>query len=138
MQRILNLLEQGIVPMLVGISLFVIGVLLSNGVMGGGDSFAHFLIAKYSWQHSHLFFDHWGKPLFTTLASPFAQLGLYGVVWFNALCGITSTFITYQILKQEKLPGVAAMALLLTPYFASIHVSGLTEPLFTTILIVLI
>jgi len=138
MQRIVNLLERGIVPILIGIIVFIIGILFSNGVMGGGDSFAHFLIAKYSWKHAYLFFDHWGKPLFTILASPFAQFGLQGIVWFNVLCGIVSTYTTYQILKQEKLPGIAAMALLLTPYFASIHVSGLTEPLFTTILIALI
>ena len=35
---------------------------------------------------SGLYLDHWGKPLFTLLASPFAQLGFAGMKAFNALC----------------------------------------------------
>ncbi len=134
MQRILHLLQKSIIPLLAGVLVFVIGATVSNGVMGGGDSFAHYLIAKYSWLHYHLFFDHWGKPLFTILSSPFAQLGLKGVTFFNVCCGVLSSVLVYLILRKEQLPSIAVFALLLAPYFTSLHVSGLTEPLFTSIL----
>ena len=109
---------------------FVTLAWVSNGQMGGGDTYAHFLISKYSWSHPELFFDHWGKPVFTILSSPFSQFGIRGMVLFNALCGLSTGFMVFLTLSKLKINPFATFALLLSPFFAAIHVSGLTEPLF--------
>jgi ABC-type cobalt transport system substrate-binding protein len=49
--------------------------LKSTGSHAGADDLFHTEIAKYSWKYPHLLFDHWGKPFFTLIASPFAQFG---------------------------------------------------------------
>jgi len=62
-----------------------------------GDSIQHYLISRYSWVHPYLFFDHWGKPIFTILSSPFSQFGFKGIQIFNLLNLVGTQFALYLI-----------------------------------------
>lgn len=106
--------------------------LLSTGVIEGGDGIQHYQIARYAWQHPELFLDHWGKPLFTLFASPFAQLGHWGMTLFNALCFVATCWAADGMLKRA---GNAARwifppALLLVPVYGSMVLAGMTEVFF--------
>ncbi len=105
---------------------------LSSGIIESGDGVHHFEIAANSWDHPELFLNKWGKPLFTLLASPFAQLGLWGMTLFNALCFIGTCWAADGILKRA---GIAARwlfppVLLLVPVYGTMVLGGMTEVLF--------
>lgn len=103
----------------------------SSGLSGGSDSYGHYLIAKNSWSHPSLLLDQWGKPLYNLIASPFAQLGLKGVVLLNILCLILSGIMVYGITRKMNLK-FAFLGFLLTifsPVFLDNTISSLTEPL---------
>ena len=103
----------------------------SSGLSGGSDSYGHYLIAKNSWSHPSLLLDQWGKPLYNLIASPFAQLGLKGVVLLNILCLILSGIMVYGIIRKMNLK-FALLGFLLTifsPVFLDNTISSLTEPL---------
>lgn len=115
--------------------LAVILRLLSTGIPESGDGVMHHLIARHSWQHPRLFVDHWGKPLYTLLSSPFAQLGLWGMVLFNALC-FTGTCLAADVALKERSPlgrWLFAPLLLCMPVYGSMVFAGLTEVLFGTV-----
>jgi hypothetical protein len=115
---------------------YVIVLNTFNGTGDSGDSIMHYLYAKHSFQHYELFFNHWAKPLYVLLASPFAQFGIIGIKVFNActmmLCSIF-TFKTIQTLRIEN-PIVGALILVCCPLTFVLTFSGLTEPLFATLL----
>lgn len=115
---------------------YVIVLNTFNGTGDSGDSIMHYLYAKHSFQHSELFFNHWAKPLYVLLASPFAQFGIIGIKVFNAcmmmLCSIF-TFKTIQTLRIEN-PMIGALILVCSPLTFVLTFSGLTEPLFATLL----
>ena len=108
-----------------------------NGTGGEADSYHHHLIAYYSFQHPNLFFDHWGKPIYTLLSSPFAQLGFMGSKLFNVVCSLISMKLAYEILKRE----IHSWAIWIIPIFFLIPLnfkttfSSFTEPLFGCILL---
>lgn len=96
---------------------------------GGRDNYAHYFISKYSWLYPKLFLDHWGKPLFTLLTSPFAQLGIRGIVFFNILLGVFTLFVLNKLLKelrfQTRYP--ALIFLLFSPIYFALLMSAMTE-----------
>lgn len=107
-----------------------------DGTGDAGDSINHYLISKFSWQHPRLFFDHWGKPIFTLLSSPFAQFGLVGIKVFNVLMTGGALWFTWRI-AQRLFPEAAIMTFvfyLFAPLPLVLTFSGLTEPLFAAIL----
>lgn len=112
--------------------LVVILRLLSPGIPESGDGVMHHLIARYSWQHPQLFLDHWGKPLFTLLSSSFAQIGLWGMTLFNALCFVATCWAADVALKERSTLGrwLFAPLLLCMPVYGFMVFSGLTEVLF--------
>lgn len=103
-----------------------------DGVLEKGDGVNHYLIARYSWRHPELFLDLWGKPLFTLLASPFAQVGHFGVAVFNIVVAMTTACA--GVLALRKAGGVAQMVfpflVLLAPQYVMMTLAGMTEPLF--------
>ena len=102
-----------------------------------GDSVVHYFFARYAFQDPRLFLDHWAKPFFTLLASPFAQFGFAGMKLFNGLAGVLSAWFAYCIAKKLdlKFPWLAIILVLFAPdYFVKLF-SGYTEPLFGLILI---
>ena len=117
--------------------LFAMIAIGSEATYDAGDGIRHYLIARYSWNHSYLMLDTWGKPFFTLVCSPFAQFGLIGAVFFNILCGIGASFFAYKICKKLEL-NHAWMAipfgLFASGYFPTLN-SGLTEPFFSFVLI---
>lgn len=109
----------------------------STKLAGGEDGIQHYLIAKYAFQHPENFFDHWGKPLFTLIASPFAQFGLFGVQMMNVFCGLAAAWFTYRALKTMgwETAWMAPVLLLITPLYLYAVPSAITEILFSLIVI---
>lgn len=119
--------------------LFIIYALISgitiacfDGVGDVGDSVTHYLFARYAPVHHELYFDHWAKPLFVLLASPFAQFGFTGIKVFNAVVSFVTVVLTYRIALRLNLGNAAAVILIMmfSPLWYILTFSGLTEPLF--------
>lgn len=103
-----------------------------DGTADGGDSVHHYLFAKYAPQHPALFFDHWAKPLFVLMASPFAQFGFVGMKIFNALATLFTFYFTVRIAQKLQLKNTLFIGLIVvfSPMYYVLTYSGLTEPLF--------
>ncbi len=110
---------------------------LSTGTYDTGDGVAHYLISRYSWHHHDLFFSDWGKPFFTLVSSPFSQFGLKGTTFFNILCGLGASYFAYKIAEKLEIPFpyLAIVFTFSSPIFFSVINSGLTEPLFSFMLV---
>lgn len=110
----------------------VSALIFSTGIVDPGDGIAHFNISKYSWKYPRLFLDHWGKPFFTLLSSPFAQFGIKGMIVFNLICALlTGRFV----LNAGKSLGIESRWLILlclfaAPVYFKMVIAGLTEILF--------
>ena len=76
--------------------LAVLTMIYFNGTGDAGDSVLHYLYAKSAPQHPELFFNHWAKPVFVALASPFSQFGFIGVKVFNVLVMALTMLLTYR------------------------------------------
>lgn len=113
---------------------------LSKGVLEPGDGIVHYYIAKYAPYRPALFLDHWGKPFFTLLSSPFAQIGFPGMIIFNSiLFVITSLFIfLWAIKKRNPFSWIAPWLLLSSLVYMDMVNAGMTEILFGTILTITI
>lgn len=105
----------------------------TEGVHGGADTFSHFEIAKYSWKYPDLLLHHWGKPVFTLLASPFAQLGITFVECFNAIIMLYTAWFAYRIMShfKAKMAWLVIPLVFFTPVYFQCGFSALTEPLFS-------
>ncbi len=103
---------------------------------GGADDIVHYRFARYSFQHPELLLDHWAKPFFTLLASPFAQLGYPGVKLFNILVGAFTAIILYRMtqLMQLRRNILIIVILFFTPVYTTMLMSGMTEILFAAML----
>ncbi len=120
------------IPLSLGFLIWFIWMSLqSPGLEGGMDSYQHYLIARYSWKYPNLFLHQWGKPVYTILASPFAQVGTNGLLIFNLLCWIGTSVFSYvsAIKLQFKTPVVVFGIALCAPILFDQMISGLTEPL---------
>jgi len=112
----------------------------NEGLLEMGDGVQHYQIARFSWRHPELFLDLWGKPLYTLLASPFAQFGHTGVVVFNTVVAVISGLIGVRALRTAG--GGAQLVfpalVLLAPQYVLMVMAGMTEPLFglLTVLVV--
>lgn len=114
-------------------------VLWNQSTYDSGDSILHYLYSKQAFNYPQHFLNHWAKPLFVLLSSPFAYLGWAGMKVFNALCIIGSAFYTYKIFQSYNLkPWLAVLFCFAAPQFFLVQASGLTEPLFTLGLIAII
>jgi hypothetical protein len=112
-------------------------IIFFNGTGDTGDSILHYLFARYAPFHTELYFDHWAKPLFVLLASPFAQMGFVGLKIFNSIVSVATTFLTYKTAKNLNMRNFALVILLMTfaPLNYILTFSGLTEPLFALFLV---
>jgi hypothetical protein len=117
-------------------SAVLLALVFNTDGYGGADSFQHYMISHYSWKHLHLFLDHWGKPVFTLLSSPFSQFGYKGALLFNVLITLLSALFVYRIavkLNKEN-AALSALFFLAMPMVLLVSVSALTEPLFALVL----
>ncbi|MCB9182596.1 MAG: hypothetical protein H6591_01665 [Flavobacteriales bacterium] len=112
--------------------------LLSTGIVESGDGVQHYQIARFSWSHPMLLLHHWGKPLFTLLSSPFAQLGQWGMALFNATCFVATCWAADGVLRRSSsaLRWLFAPMLLLVPVYGGMVLGGMTEILFGALALV--
>lgn len=117
--------------------LFFVLAVLSPVSYGGADDIVHYRFARYSFKHPELLLDHWAKPVFTLLASPFAQPGYWGVKLFNLITGAFTAFILFRIAGLLKIRRAWLIVLLLffTPVYTTMLMSGMTEILFSAVLV---
>ena len=110
---------------------------LSTGISAETDSITHYQFARYAFKYPVFFLNHWGKPLFTILASPLSQFGYYGAVAFNLICGLLSAWFAYLIAKQLEYhhAWAAIIFTIFTPLYLFIMYTSLTEILFSLVLI---
>ncbi|WP_317899090.1 hypothetical protein [Aurantibacillus circumpalustris] len=110
----------------------VLSITFFSGTGDSGDSVTHYLFAKYAPSHPILFLNHWAKPVFVLLASPFAQFGFIGVKIFNSLISLLVIFFTYKTAEKLEIKNaiLVAVFLIFSPLFYILTFSGLTEPLF--------
>lgn len=111
----------------------VIIILTTQNSFGGGDSIQHFSLAHWGWKYPNLLFNHWGKPVFTILISPFAQFGINGVRVYNLLLGIGTAIIIWQIAQILKFRNnvISILLVLFTPIYFILMFSPLTEVSFS-------
>ena len=108
---------------------YIVNFSVSEGFNGGADTIMHYQMSKYSWQHDDLLMDQWGKPVFTILFSPFAQLGFKAVVAMNMVLIFLGAFWAMGIARDLglKRPWLVALLTLWLPVVAGNSVSSLTE-----------
>lgn len=128
-----------LVPLLI-LSILIVDVImvfLSEGTHGGADDINHYQMARYAYQRPELFLNQWGKPLFTALMSPFAQLGFRAVQIVNVCLGTATAYFSYRMAKKlnMQMPVVAIFLLISSPLYAVLMISGMTEILFSLMLI---
>jgi len=128
----------------IGFALLTVSVLfisyfvwISAGFHGGGDSLAHYRLAKFSWERPINLLDHWGKPFFTLLATPFAQFGFKGIQYFNLLGGVITALLAMAIAAHFnwKHRWVLVPFTLFAPIYFQEFFSGLTEVTFAWLLL---
>ena len=112
-------------------------LLLSDLSDGGADAIVHFGMAQGCWKHPVLLLDLWGKPLFTLLSSPFAQLGFKGHQFFNVIIAAITAFYSWKTAKTIgiKNPWLVIPFLWSFPVWFPLTFSSMTEPLFSCMLI---
>lgn len=105
-------------------------------ISGGGDSYSHYQMAKHAYKYPENLLHHWGKPMFTLLASPFAQFGLKGVEFYNLTCYLLAAWFAYKTAKvlNYPLPWWAVIMVMFTPQVFETSFSSLTEPTAAVIL----
>ncbi len=136
---ILYFIQKHAAIFILGISFLILLVytFTSNAILDEGDGISHYQMAKFSWEHPSLLLNHWGKPLYTLFASPFCQFGFKGLQIFNILLACSSAYVAYLISKKLELnaPHFSILFCLFAPVYFHVTLSGLTEILFSFLLI---
>jgi len=111
--------------------------LLSEGTHGGADDIEHYYRSRYAFKMPRFFLDHWGKPFFTALSSPFAQFGHNGIKIFNVIAGTLAAYFTYRTaeLLKFRFSVLAIFLVISSPLYSVIMMSGMTEILGSLLLI---
>lgn len=132
-----NLLYPVAIFLLLLLVLHGILIILGNGAYGGADNVAHFRIARYAFEYPNLFFDHWGKPVFTLLMAPFALLGFKATQLVNVVAGLAAIALTVDIarLASMKINPVFLFFTAFAPMYFLLMESCLTEILLSLFLV---
>lgn len=107
-----------------------------DGTYDAGDSVMHFLFAAHVPSHPENLLNHWAKPFFTLLATPFAQLGFEGMKGMQCLLALATAWMAfrYAALAGWRMAWLAPVFVLAAPAYFGAQFSGLTEPLFACML----
>jgi hypothetical protein len=126
-----------LIVMIILVIILMVLQMLSTGVNGETDSILHYQIARYAFKYPEHFLNHWGKPLYTILSAPLAQFGFAGTIIFNLLCGLWSSWFAWLIAKrlEYRHAWVAIVFTVFTPVYLFIMYTGLTEIVFSLVLI---
>jgi len=129
--------RQALAVFLTAAVFYMINFAVSEGFNGGADSITHYQISKYSWEHDYLLIDQWGKPVFTILFSPIAQLGFKAVVLANIALVFLGAFWAMGIASdlRMKRPWLVALVVLWLPVVAGNSIAALTEMICSLFLI---
>jgi hypothetical protein len=125
----------------IGIAVFflimAIIILVSKGTGDDGDSISHFLYARDAFLYPKYFFNHWAKPVFVTVAAPFAQFGMVGIKLMNLITLTLSLILTYKLACRWLIPHawLAPLFVVAQQRVLTHTLSGLTEPMFAFTLI---
>lgn len=94
-----------------------------------GDGITHYHMAHYAFKYPEKFLSHWGKPLFTILSAPFAQLGFIGMIIFNLVIFSLSAALLYRTARifRLALPGLAPFILMSSMVYFKMVTAGMTE-----------
>ncbi len=113
--------------------------ILSRGTYGGADDIVHYKFSRYAWTMPSLLLDHWAKPLYTLVASFFAQFGFGGVRVMNALFASASGYLVYRYLQStgHRWPVWGMLFCLTAPLYFVMAYTGMTEILAGLILLAL-
>jgi hypothetical protein len=106
--------------------------------LGGLDSYSHYFQSAYATKYPSLFFNSWAKPLFISLSFGFTHFLKYiGLKIFNIIFGFGTAVLTYFTAKELNLkkPTLAFFLTLLSPFLFWGMYSGLTDILFSFIVI---
>lgn len=119
---------------------FTIIVFKTENSFGGGDHFSHFKLAHWGWVYPDMLFSHWGKPAFTILISPFAQLGVDGARMYNILMGLATAWLAWLLAKhfRFKHSWVVILLVAFTPVYFILMFTALTEVTFSFVLVLAI
>ena len=107
-----------------------------------GDGLQHFSIAQEAFAHPLYLLDHWGKPLFTLLASPFAQISFKWYIGFNIIVYALTCLTAFRLFSFLK-AGTGyyllfpALLVIVRDYTAGV-LGGMTEPLFGLMIVLMI
>ncbi len=124
-----------------------VGYLVAMNVLNAvpvdiGDGIQHFSIAQISWADPAFLLDHWGKPLFTLFASPFAQFGFKAYVSFDILVFLLTCLIAFRLFKHAgcglSFYYLFPVLLLCVPDYTYCVLGGMTEPFFGLIIVALV
>jgi hypothetical protein len=110
---------------------------ISQGFYGGADNVTHYFISRYSYKYPRLFFDTWGRPVFTIMASPFCQFGFHGLKLFNVLLGCLTALLAFLTAGKIGInrAWLVILFVIFTPMYFLMTLTGLTEIQFGFILI---
>ncbi len=115
--------------------LLMLGVLfgvlsfLSQASYGGADDLHHYRLSRYAFSNPQFFFDHWGKPVFTTLSSVFSQFGYNGAKLYNVFVALLTALFAWLLAKNRGLKNdwMIIPFVIFAPVFASLIPSAMTE-----------
>lgn len=109
---------------------------LADGTGDTGDSIFHYFFSKYAFEHPANFLNHWAKPFFVFVSTPFAQFGFVGIKVFNCCVAAVTVWFVYKVAKLLNFSNawLAPVFLIFTPGYFTHVFSGLTEPLFGMLL----
>lgn len=113
---------------------FVVPVKVSGDLNSG---VYHFLYAKSALSLPEIFLNRWANPLFVLVAFPFAQFGIEGLHFFNAVCALITILLCCNIASKlgMRYTWLCPFLLLLTPVYFVLIPTGLTEVFFALVLI---
>lgn len=124
---------------LTAIVLIQVFLLLFNGDnYVGAANMSHFQIARYSFKYPEFFLDLFGKPVYSTLLSPFAQFGYNIAKAFNLIVAILTLVLTAK-LSDKIFKGSSNYAMILTafsPVYFFLMISCFPEVLFSLFIVV--
>jgi Flp pilus assembly protein TadD len=111
---------------------FAVAAVLAVVAQGvaGDEEIAHFRFARYAFAHPDNFLNLYGRPFVTLMLCLPAQAGLPGARLASALAAAVTAWAVARIVQRTGLgcPWMAALCVLLQPYFLGHAGAAMTEP----------
>lgn len=129
--------RRALLLLMLGLLVSVGAAFLTGNTYDLGDSINHYLFSRYAPQHPDNFFDSWAKPVFVLLTVLPSQAGFIGIKLFNCAVVALAAWQAYRVAAglRVRWPWLAVLLVYCTPDYFRIQFSGLTEPLFSLLLV---